>query len=99
MRQTKQLLIHEEGAYSMGKNDEIADDKGNQILRQMRADTGSKKHLDQLKLRAQKALSKAVDARDEAAFAAALSALGINPESEAGRTHLQGFRQLPPKCY
>ena len=83
----------------MGKNDVIPDGKANEILRQMREDAGSKKHLDQLKLRAQKALSKAVDARDEQAFMAALRALGINPESEVGRTHLQGFRRLPPKRY
>jgi hypothetical protein len=83
----------------MGKNQENLDDKGNEILRQMREDSGSKKHLDPTKLRAQKALSKAVDARDEAAFAAALRALGIDPESAAGRAHLQGFRRLPQKHY
>jgi hypothetical protein len=81
----------------MGKNDEILGDKGEQILRQMREDTGSKQHLDQQKLRAQRALSKAVDARNEQAFIEALSALGIAPGSEAGRAHLQGFRRLPPK--
>jgi hypothetical protein len=73
--------------------------KGNEILRQMREDTGSKKHLDQQKLRAQAALKRAVDARDELAFAAALAALGIDSESEAGRTHLRGFRQLPANRY
>jgi hypothetical protein len=83
----------------MGNIEEIPGDKANEILRQMREDAGSKKHLDQLKLRAQKALSKAVDARDEQAFIAALRALGISPESEVGRTHLQGFRRLPPKRY
>ena len=83
----------------MGKNDVIPDGKANEILRQMREDAGSKKHLDQLKLRAQKALSKAVDARDEQAFMAALRTLGISPESEVGRAHLRGFRQLPPKRY
>jgi len=80
-------------------NEELPDGKGSEILRQMREDTGSKKHLDQLKLRAQKALSKAVDARDEDAFMAALGVLGINPESATGRAHLQGFRHLPPKRY
>jgi hypothetical protein len=83
----------------MGKIEEIPGDKGNEILRQLREDAGSKKHLDQLKLRAQKALSKAVDARDEDAFTAALRALGVDPESAIGRTHLKGFRQLPPKRY
>lgn len=83
----------------MGKNEEYPGEKANEILRQMREDTGSKKHLDQIKLRAGKALSKAVDARDEDAFVAALGVLGINPESAAGRAHLQGFRQLPPKRY
>jgi hypothetical protein len=83
----------------MGKNDSTPNDKADQILRQMREDTGSKKHLDHIKLRAQKALNKAVDARDEDAFVAALDILGINPESAVGRAHLQGFRQLPPKRY
>ena len=83
----------------MGKNKEIPDGKGNEILRQMREDTGSKKHLDQLKLRAQAALQRAIDARDELAFIAALTALGIDPECEAGRAHLRGFRQLPAKRY
>ena len=83
----------------MGKIDDIPDGKGDQILRQMREDTGSRKHLDQERLKAQAALKKAVDARDEQAFAAALAALGIDPEGETGRKHLQGFRQLPPKRY
>jgi hypothetical protein len=83
----------------VGASKEIPDDKGGEILRQMREDTGSRKHLDQIKLRAQKALSKAVDARDEYAFAAALSALGIDLESEVGRAHLREFRRLPAKRY
>jgi hypothetical protein len=83
----------------MGLNDDFTDDKADQILRQMREDAGSKKHLDQFKLRAQKALSKAVDARDEQAFVEALRALGIDSECEVGRAHLQGFRRLPPKRY
>jgi hypothetical protein len=83
----------------MDKNEEIPSEKGNEILRQMREDTGSKKHLDQLKLRAQTALQRAVDARDETAFSAALAALGIDPEGEVGRAHLRGFRQLPVKRY
>jgi NAD(P)H-nitrite reductase large subunit len=83
----------------MGKSENIPDETGSEILRQMREDTGSKKHLDQLKLKAQAALRRAVDARDEQAFAAALIALGIDPESESGRAHLRGFRQLPAKCF
>ncbi|MGA9071656.1 MAG: hypothetical protein WB424_15435 [Terracidiphilus sp.] len=83
----------------MGKNDDSAEDKAYQILRQMREDTGSKMHLDQIKHRAQKALSKAVEARNEDAFTQALSALGIDPESETGKAHLHGFRRLPPKRY
>ena len=83
----------------MGTIEDMPEDKGNELLRQMREDTGSKKHLDQQKLRAQKALQKAMDARDEQAFAAALAALGIDPEGEAGRAHLQGFRRLPAKRY
>jgi hypothetical protein len=31
----------------MGKSEDIPDEKANEILRQMREDTGSKKHLDQ----------------------------------------------------
>jgi hypothetical protein len=83
----------------MSKEKNSSGEPGSEILRQMREDTGRKKHLDQLKLRAQMALRKALDARDEQAFAAALGALGIDPESSAGRAHLQGFRQLPPKRY
>jgi hypothetical protein len=83
----------------MRKSGDIPEGKAEQILRQMREDAGSKKHLDQLKLRAQKALSKAVEARNEDAFTQALSALGIDPESETGKAHLQGFRRLPPKPY
>ena len=83
----------------MHNKEGIPGEKANEILRQMREDTGSKKHLDQQKLRAQAALRKAVDARDEMAFAEALTALGIDPESEAGRVHLLGFRQLPVKHY
>jgi hypothetical protein len=65
----------------------------------LREDTGSKKHLDQQKLRAQAALQRAVDARDEPAFVVALNALGIDPESKAGRAHLRDFRQLPANRY
>jgi hypothetical protein len=83
----------------MGKSEEIPGEKGSEILRQMREDTGSRKHLDQQKLRAQAALQRAVDARDELAFAAALTALGIDPEGEVGRAHLRSFRQLPAKRY
>jgi len=83
----------------MGESGENPGGKGSEILRQMREDTGSKKHLDQQKLRAQAALQRAVDARDESAFKAALTALGIDPEGEVGRAHLRGFRQLPAKRY
>jgi hypothetical protein len=83
----------------MGKSEEIPGEKGSEILRQLREDTGSKKHLDQQKLRAQAALQRAVDARDEQAFVAALTALGIDPEGQAGQAHLRGFRQLPAKRY
>ena len=83
----------------MHNKEGIPGEKGNEILRQMREDTGSKKHLDQQKLRAQAALKRAVDARDEQAFVAALTVLGIDPESEVGRAHLRGFRQLPVKLY
>jgi hypothetical protein len=83
----------------MAMNREIPDDKASKILRQMREDSGSKKHLDQQKLRAQKALGRAVEARDEQAFVAALTGLGIDPEGKIGRAHLRGFRQLPSKNY
>jgi hypothetical protein len=39
----------------MHNKEGIPSEKANEILRQMREDTGSKKHLDQLKLRAQAA--------------------------------------------
>jgi hypothetical protein len=83
----------------MRKNEDPPENKAGEILRQMREDTGSRKHLDRQKLRAQQALRKAIDARDEQAFAAALTALGIDSESEAGRMHSQGFRKLPEKRY
>ena len=91
--------VEDKGPTSCEKTKAPPTNRGNEILRQMREDTGSKKHLDQQKLRAQAALGRAVDARDEQAFTAALSALGIDPESSVGRAHLQGFRQLPPKRY
>ncbi|MGA2168675.1 MAG: hypothetical protein ABSG62_10715 [Terracidiphilus sp.] len=65
----------------------------------MREDTGSKKHLDQQKIRAQAALRRAVQAGDERAFLEALTKLGIDPESQTGRTHLRGFRQLHKDRY
>lgn len=55
----------------MRKDKGSSDEPGNEILRQMREDTGSKKHLDQQKRRAQVALRRALDARDEQAFTAA----------------------------
>jgi hypothetical protein len=82
---------------AMRTKEESPEEKGSQILRQMREETGSKKHLDSLMLRAQRALQKAVDARDEDAFVVALAALGIDPNSDAGKIHLQGFRNLPMK--
>ncbi|MGH9607884.1 MAG: hypothetical protein ACRD3N_19520 [Terracidiphilus sp.] len=62
-------------------------------------DAGSKKHLDQQKIRAEAALRRAVEARDEEAFLAALASLGIDPEGETGKAHLRGFRQLGGKRY
>jgi len=76
-----------------------AGEKSAEILRQMRADTQSKKHLDDQKIRAQAALKRAIEARDESAFLAALIALGIEPGSDAGKAHLRGFRQLPESRY
>jgi hypothetical protein len=78
---------------------EHPDEKGTEILRQMREDSVTKKHLDQQKLRASAALQRAIEARDEQAFLSALVSLGIDPESAAGKAHLQGFRQLPRKRY
>jgi len=83
----------------MGKSEEIPGEKGNEILRQMREDTGSKKHLDQRKLRAKAALRRAVEERDEQTFLAALTELGIDPESKVGRAYLQDLRQLPADRY
>lgn len=81
------------------ESEEPPDEKGSEILRQMREDAGAKKHLDQQKIRASAALGRAIEARDEQAFLSALASLGIDPESAAGKTHLQGFRQLPHKRY
>jgi hypothetical protein len=83
----------------MRKKEEVLDGKGNEILRQMREDAGSKKHLDQRKLRAKEALRRAVEERDEQAFITALTELGIDPESKVGRTYLQNLRQLPADRY
>jgi hypothetical protein len=83
----------------MGKEEGHSRDKGDELLRQMREDTGSKKHLDKHKVRAETALRRATEARNEQAFLAALADLGINPESDMWRTYLQGFRRLPPKPY
>jgi hypothetical protein len=82
-----------------GKEEERPDGKGSEILRQMRADAGAKKHLDQQKVRASAALQRAIEARDEEAFLSALASLGVDPESTAGKAHLHGFRQLPRKRY
>ena len=78
----------------MGREEDRRQGKGEEILRQLREDAGSKKHLDQQKIRAAAALRRAIEARDEQAFAEALMSLGIDPGSEEGRVHLQGFRQL-----
>jgi hypothetical protein len=78
---------------------EHPDEKGTEILRQMREDAITKKHLDQHKIRASAALQRAIEGRDEQAFLSALASLGIDPESAAGKAHLQGFRQLPLKRY
>lgn len=78
----------------MSEEEQRPEAKGQEILKQLREDTGTKKHLDQQKIRAAAALRRAIEARDEQAFVNALTSLGIDPESEIGRTHLQGFRQL-----
>ena len=83
----------------MAMSKDVPDEKASEILRQMREDSGSKKHLDQQKVRAQAALGRAVETRDERAFVAALTALGIDPDGETGRAHLRGFRLLPAKRY
>ncbi len=83
----------------MGKSEEVPGEKGSEILRQMREETGSKKHLNQRMLRAKAALRRAVEERNEQAFSAALKELGIDPESKVGRAHLQDFRQLPADRY
>ena len=79
---------------AMNDQEELPE-KGKAILRQMRDDAQAKKHLDQQKVRAEAALRRAIEARDEAAFVQALASLGIDPSSEAGKLHLLQFRQLP----
>lgn len=81
----------------MREEDKTPGVPGSEILTQMREDTGSRKHLDRQKLRAESAMRRAVEARNEQAFMDALTALGIDPASEIGKTHLNRFRQLPPK--
>ena len=81
----------------MQKEDDRPDEKVIEIRRQMREEMHPKKHLDQQKIRAELALRRAVDARDEQAFIAALAALDIGSESEIGKAHVHRFRQLPPK--
>jgi hypothetical protein len=83
----------------MREKDDRPDEKGIEILRQMREGAGSKKHLDQQKMRAQAALQRAIEARDEQAFIAALASLGIDPKSEVGKKRLDGFRRLPRSRY
>jgi hypothetical protein len=78
----------------MREKEDSPGEKGDEILRQMREESASTKHLDQQKIRAHAALRQVVEARDEGAFVAALAALGIDPDSEIGRTHPRGFRQL-----
>jgi hypothetical protein len=75
------------------------DGKSAEILRQMREETARKRHLDQQRLRAQAALRRAIEARDESAFVAALTALGIDPASEEGRAHPAGFQRLHGRRY
>lgn len=82
-----------------GKEEEHPEGRGTEILRQLREDSITKKHLDQHKIRASAALQRAIEGRDEQAFLSALVSLGIDPESAAGKAHLQGFRQLPRKRY
>jgi len=81
----------------MREDDKATGIQGSEILTQMREDTGSRKHLDSQKLRAEAAMRRAVEARNEEAFVDALTALGIDPASDIGKTHLNRFRQLPPK--
>jgi len=81
----------------MRKEEGRPEAKGQEILRHLREDTGTKKHLDQQKVRAAAALRRAIEARGEQSFADALASLGIDPESETGRDHLRKFRQLGGK--
>jgi hypothetical protein len=69
----------------MAKEEDRSRKKGAEILRQMREGTAFKKHLDQRKLRAQEAVRRAIETRDELAYRTALIELGIDFESEAGR--------------
>jgi hypothetical protein len=81
----------------MTKEEDSSREKGAEILRQMREGTASKKHLDQRRLRAQEAVRRAIETRDESAYRTALIELGVDLESETGRAHLNRFRQLPPR--
>lgn len=78
----------------VGKEEDHPAEKGAEILRQMREETAPRKHLDPAKIKARAALQRAVEMHDEEAFCRALADLGIDPKSETGIKHLQGFRQL-----
>jgi len=83
----------------MGSEENPSDEKGNEILRQMREDAGSKKHLDQRKLRARKAMKAAIENRNKEAYLTALVELGIDLQSEVGKSFLRDFEQLPGDRY
>jgi hypothetical protein len=72
----------------------MPNDKGKDILRQMREDVSPKQHLDQKKIRARAALALAVQNRDKKAFTAALIELKIDPDGKEGTAHLREFDNL-----
>jgi hypothetical protein len=78
----------------MAKEEDPSKEKAAEILRTIREESAGKKHLDPSKIKARAALRRAIEMHDEDAFSRALGDLGIDPESEVGKKHLQGFRQL-----
>jgi hypothetical protein len=83
----------------MREEPEALKQKADEILKQMRADTSSKQHQDQAKIRARAALRRAIDARNRDAYVIALFELGIDIESKEGKQHLRDFEKLPRNSY
>jgi hypothetical protein len=83
----------------MSEEPDASKEKGNEILRQLREDTGSKRHLDQRIIRARAALQRAIEKRKREEYLTALAELGIDLNSEDGKRYLRDFDRLPSDRY